>query len=219
MILRRQSLQRLSLLSLGLSLLCLGTSPAQAHSHRDHHGRRGPGLMAQLELSTQQTQELSAIREEFRERRRELRHKGELDKAQRRALVDRLRKDKRAKINALLTDEQKAKRDELRKARHDKRLNKRLEKMSRKLSLSDAQRGKLEALFRRAATQRRAIRQDENLEHAARKAKLQAHRAQVDIEISALLTPQQNEEFATFKAKRKKRKNRRRGRRGRRFDF
>lgn len=216
MISRRKPLQCLSLFTLGLGLLCLGASPATAHPHRGHHERRGPDLMTQLDLSPEQSQQISAIREVFREQRRELRHNAVLDKAKRRSRLKRLRKDKRAKINAVLSHEQKAKRSVLREAHREKRRSKRLEKMSRRLSLSEKQRGQLDAILRRAAPQGKEIRQDESLDREARKAKLKAHRKQVQSELLALLTPEQKEDFAKFKAKRKMRKAHRRGRR---FDF
>ena len=121
-----------AVLGLILSAALIGASPAQAHPGPGWHG--GPGLdvdakvedmTRQFDLTEAQQQQLRAVLAKTRQEQQ------------------RLRQENRAQIDAILTEEQKAKRDE----RQRRAVNRQVERLTDRLDLSDEQAGKLRALF------------------------------------------------------------------------
>lgn len=119
-------------LGLILSTVLIGATTAQARPGMGWHG--GPDMdvgskvehmTKQLDLTAEQQQQVRAILEKTRQEQL------------------RLRQENRAQIDALLTEEQKAKRAE----RQLKAVNRQVERMTDRLKLTSDQAGQIKALF------------------------------------------------------------------------
>lgn len=201
----------LSTVAITLGLLCMSATPALAkhkgHKHRKGHAR----ILAKLDLSAAQKQELKALRKSFRQQKQSIHQDESLSKAQKKEALFDLRKSKKSQLNALLTPAQKRKHRDLRDARREKKRSKRVAKLSKKLDLTPSQKLEVSEILERANRRGKGIHNQDNLSFQEHKAQIKNHRKSTRKELEAVLTQEQKEKFSAIKKKRRgkgKRKNR-----------
>ncbi|MBI3883809.1 MAG: hypothetical protein HY305_06270 [Sphingobacteriales bacterium] len=158
-----------------------------------HHHEHGKVIKA-LNLTEAQQQQLKANNESFREQMKALDKNEGITVKESRDRKEALVKDKKAKFEALLTPEQKAKLETFKKertAKHDSMSAKRLEKMKVTLSLSDKQVTALKAHKEATHAKLKAIKENEQLSRTERQAQIAAIREANKNSFKTILTPEQ----------------------------
>ena len=152
------------------------------HGHRGHHG--AGHIMRELNLSDAQRAELRTIRQEAHTEAERLRAQPASDarREQMRALHERTRE----RMHAVLTPEQRAEAQRLRREARAERVERRVTRMEERLELSPAQTNRVRAILRREAA-RRDSADGERPTREERRATRQSVRAEID----AVLTPAQ----------------------------
>lgn len=179
-----------------------------------HHGRHGPGhrgprmmrrIFSQLDLSDEQRRQLRQIHQEAREQGRALHESGD------REALHRHRRQVHERVEAVLTDEQRAQARELRRQAMDRFLDRRLERMSRHLSLTEQQQQQVRGIMRGAAQQRRALMEQARLDEEDPHEAMRALHERTQAQIRAVLDSEQRARFDEH-VQRRRRRHHRRGR-------
>ena len=119
------------------------------------------------------------------------------------------RKEHRAKVQNILTDEQKAQLEKSRQERNAKsqeRSNTRMEKMKTDLGLSDEQSAKLKSSREAMAEKMKALREDKSLNDENKKEQVKELRNKQKEEMKSILTEEQLKKFEEQKHQRSFRK-------------
>ncbi|GAO41515.1 hypothetical protein [Flavihumibacter petaseus] len=170
---------------IALALVIAGFQVAMAQdstiSKRPHHGHhpRGEYGLSQLHLTPEQRQQL-----------------------------DKLQKEHKEKMMAILTPEQKAKLEQQRKERANDRQKHRgasISKMKETLQLTDDQAAKMKSIREDHKKQAELIRANSTLAEGERLAQLKKLSADKRSEVNAMLTPEQQEKLKQFNDKHPKR--------------
>lgn len=160
-----------------------------------HHHKHQKGMMAkQLNFTDAQKIQAKSINEDFRKKMQDLNKQENITVKEQRDRKSAILKERKAKMDGLLTAEQKTKLAQLkadRKAKNEQHYAKRLEKMKTSLSLSDEQVSKLKA--QRIATIAKAekIKNNESLSREQKKEQMMALKAEIKEQHNKILTPEQ----------------------------
>jgi len=174
--------------------------------HEGHMGER-KDMMQDLNLSDAQKNQLRASREEYKIKMEQLKAQGltGTEFAERRKA---LAQEQKAKMQAILTAEQRAKiatqKNEIHhKGKHDGKHAEKGKMIKEKLSLSDDQAAKLKAQHSNLKSQKAAIKNDNTLSAEAKKEKMKALKGEAKSYTNNILTPEQIKKMETLKKEHK----------------
>lgn len=164
-------------------------------------GRKG-GFAKNLDLTDQQKADAKKINDEYNAKVKALKSNDKLTMGEYNKQMADLQKERKAKLEALLTPEQKAKAAEMKgnaQDKADKRQDKMIEKMKTNLDLSDDQVAKIKTIHQNFATKAKAIREDNNLSAEQKKEQLATLAKERKEAVNNVLTPEQKEKQKSFK--------------------
>jgi Spy/CpxP family protein refolding chaperone len=162
---------------------------------KGHHHKHQKGMMAkQLNFTDAQKAQAKTINEDTRKKMQELNKNESITVKEQRDRRAAILKERKTKMDGLLTAEQKTKMTQLkaeRKVKNEEGYAKRLDKMKTNLSLTDEQVAKLKN--QRAATMAKAekIKSNESLSREQKKAQMMALKTQAKEQHNKILTPEQ----------------------------
>lgn len=213
--LKKKIMKKILSLSLAIAVLAFSASAQvqrqgkfgqKGQMGQMHKGEGVKAMAKDLDLTDTQKQEMKKIHQDTQSKLEALRADktitvGEME-SRRKAILD----EQKAKMDALLTTEQKAKIEQRKtemKEKAGQMQEKRQEKMKEELGLSNDQAAKLKALNEKARNQVQAIKNDSKLTQEEKMAKLKALKETTDAERKTILTAEQNAKFETLRAERK----------------
>ena len=191
---------------IALLVLTVTTNAQDKMGKKGHHHKHQKGMMAkQLNFSEAQKNQAKSINEDSRKKMQELNKNENITVKEQRDRRATIQKERKTKMDGLLTAEQKAKQTQLRadhKAKKEAGYAKRLDKMKTNLNLSDEQVTKLKA--QRAATHAKAekIKNNESLSREQKKEQMMALKSEAKNQHKKIFTPEQ------FKKREEMKKNR-----------
>lgn len=194
---------------LALTALFAGAADAQARPGSHRHDRHGD-ILAQIELSETQSEQIDAIRQQTRELVRQVFQNDALSREEKHDAIKTIHRESKAAIQALLTDEQRAQIEQLKADRQAERIARKIQQLTDRLELNDDQVAAITLILNNAQQSKQAIR-DADIEREEKREQVQALKTQVKTDILALLTDEQAEVFNRMRTRRNHR-----GRRGRR---
>jgi Spy/CpxP family protein refolding chaperone len=217
-IFKKQTMKKLITLSLAFSALVF-TAAAQEQkkdnkNKTERHEGRGDrkGIMKDLNLTDVQKTQMKANREEFKTKMEQLKAQN-LPEAQYNERKKALHAEQKARMESMLTAEQKAKMAERRKnfegkegkfeGKNTGKQGKHFEKMKKELSLTDDQAVRLKAQNEALKIKREAIKNDQSLSKEAKKEKMMALRNEAKEQRKSILTADQIKKMEELKKDRK----------------
>lgn len=180
---------------IALLALTVTTNAQNKMGKQKHHQHHQKGMMAkQLNFSEAQKTQAKAINEDSRKKMQELNKNESITVKEQRDRKAAIQKERKTKMDGLLTAEQKAKQTQLKadhKAKKEAGYAKRLDKMKTNLNLSDEQVTKLKA--QRTATHAKAekIKNNESLSREQKKAQMMALKSEAKNQHDKIFTPEQ----------------------------
>lgn len=168
---------------------------AQHKTGKGKHQHHQQGMMAkELNLTEAQKTQAKVINEDTRKKMQELNKNESITVKEQRDRKDAIRKERKTKLDGLLTAEQKAKQTQLRvehKAKKEADYARHLDKLKTNLNLTDDQVSKLKA--QRSTTRAKAeqIKNNESLTREQKKAQMMALKAEAKDKNSKIFTPDQ----------------------------
>ena len=162
----------------------------QESGRKKHHGKE----LADLNLSEDQKTKFKALNEEHHKQISGLKKQDNITVKESREKMVAIHKDHRAKVQALLTPEQKnliEKKKEGRKGKMQEMGKARGEKMKKVLNLTDVQSAKLDENRKKMAEKMKAIHEDKSLTEEQMKEKSGALRKQQKEYMKSILTEEQ----------------------------
>jgi hypothetical protein len=162
--------------------------------------RRGDwgGERSHIRYSPEQRKQAMAINMEYRKKSTDLYKNDNLKLGEYKAQLLALQKDKKSKLQNLLTPEQKTKIAEQKK-RRDENMQvmaaARLERMKIKLNLTDQQAATIKSQEQNMRTQMRSIRENDNLMAYQKMEQMKSLAEKHKAEIKSVLTPEQQTQF------------------------
>ena len=180
---------------IALLALTVSVNAQNKMGKQKHHQHHQKGMMAkQLNFSEAQKTQAKAINEDSRKKMQELNKNESITVKEQRDRKAAIQKERKTKMDGLLTAEQKAKQTQLRadhKAKKEAGYAKRLDKMKTNLNLSDEQVTKLKA--QRTATHAKAekIKNNESLSREQKKAQMMALKSEAKDQHDKIFTPEQ----------------------------
>ena len=164
-------------------------------SKKGHHNKHQKGMMAkQLNFTDAQKAQVKTINEDSRKKMQELNRNEGITVKEQRDRKAAILKERKTKMDGLLTAEQKTKMTQLKaehKAKKDAGYAKRLDKMKTNLNLTDEQVTKLKA--QQAANRAKAeqIKNNESLSREQKKEQMMALKTQAKDQHNKIFTPEQ----------------------------
>jgi Spy/CpxP family protein refolding chaperone len=158
--------------------------------YKKHHGEE----MANLNLTEEQKTKFKSMNEDFRKQMEDLRKQDNITVRESREKMEALRKEHHAKVEALLTTEQKAQLEKNKQERGIKmqeRGKAHREKMKKELNLTDEQSAKLDASRKKMAEKMQSIRDDKSLTEEQVKEKSRELRKEQMQSMKSILTEEQ----------------------------
>ncbi len=166
----------------------------QEHEMKDQHHEGNMMKMKDLNITDAQKTQMKAIREDFKKQMDLLKQNQNMSMKEFNDRKEALQKDQKAKMEALLTPEQKEKMAQQKiqfEADRKTMLEKQMAEMKTKLSLTDDQVKKLNAQHEALEIKMKAIREDQSLNQESRKEKMTTLRKQSEEERNKVLTSEQ----------------------------
>ena len=196
-------MKKLVVLTLALSTI-LFTANAQHKREQKMGGKKQhhAQLAKQLILSDEQKKQAQAYKVALKQKMKELNKNESITVKEQRDRKDALRKEQKAKMQALLTPEQKTKMAELKAtkmAKKEEKFAKGLEKMKSKINLSDAQVMQLKSQRERIKANAKEIKDNESLSRTQRKEQLMALKAEAKTQKSNIFTADQIKQLDEMK--------------------
>jgi hypothetical protein len=196
-------MKKLVVLTLALSTI-LFTANAQHKREQKMGGKKQhhAQLAKQLNLSDEQKKQAQANKVALKQKMKELNKNESITVKEQRDRKDALRKEQKAKMQALLTPEQKTKMAELKAtkmAKKEEKFAKALEKMKSKINLSDAQVMQLKSQRERIKANAKEIKDNESLSRTQRKEQLMALKAESKTQKSNIFTADQIKQLDEMK--------------------
>lgn len=210
-------MKKLIALSLAFSALVFTATAQEQRLKKDktdkterHEGMKGGMGMKDLNLTEAQKTQMKASRVEYKAQMDQLKAQN-LPEAQFNERRKALHAAQKAKVESILTAEQKAKMAEQRKNHEGKGKfegknkdgGKNYDKMKEKLSLTDDQAAKLKAQRQAMKAQKDAIKNDQSLSKEAKKEKMMALKTDAKQQRNSILTAEQIKKMEEFKKDRK----------------
>ena len=196
-------MKKLVVLTLALSTI-LFTANAQHKREQKMGGKKQhhAQLAKQLNLSDEQKKQAQANKVALKQKMKELNKNESITVKEQRDRKDALRKEQKAKMQALLTPEQKTKMAELKAtkmAKKEEKFAKALEKIKSKINLSDAQVMQLKSQRERIKANAKEIKDNESLSRTQRKEQLMALKAESKTQKSNIFTADQIKQLDEMK--------------------
>ena len=169
---------------------------------RKHH--RGDEFNT-LNLTEDQKAKFKTLNEENRKQMSELKKNDNITVKEWRSKMDAQRKEHRAKVQNILTDEQKAQLEKSRQERAAMSLERsktRMEKMKTDLGLSDEQYAKLKSNREAMVEKKKALREDKSLNDESKKEQAKELRNKQKEDMKSILTEEQLKKFEEQKHQR-----------------
>ncbi|WP_107038596.1 hypothetical protein [Brumimicrobium mesophilum] len=141
----------------------------------------------ELELTDQQKMEFIALHKEKKELHKKLKDDASLDEAAKKTAIKEFRKEQKAKMAEILTDEQELKLKEMKKEGAHKGKG----DFAEKLDLTDQQKVQVEALHQEKKAAHKKLKEDANMDEAAKKAVMKQLRADQKAKMAEILTDEQ----------------------------
>ena len=166
---------------------------------KKHHG----DVHAKLNLTESQKTAMKANREEFRKKMDALKNQPGITLKDYNEGKARLEKERKEKMNALLTAEQKQQMADMRKAKMEKRKameNQRMEKMSKELSLTSDQVAKLKTQKEATHQKMKALHENDKLSREQKQDQAKLIREEAKKQREAILTAEQLQKMKDRKA-------------------
>lgn len=167
--------------------------PMMHERHNGHH--RMPGMMMQkLNLTEEQKTKFKAQHESFRKQMEELKKNDNITVKEWKGRMETLRKDNKAKLEGILTNEQKAQIEKMkaeRKAMHEIDAKARMDKMKIRLGLSDEQAEKMNKNREEMMAKMKALREDNKMDAEKKKEQMKELMKQQKEKMKSILTEEQ----------------------------
>jgi len=196
-------------LALGLIVMAAGihaqtNGSERAPMHRDHRGgHKNDGRLAEkLQFSDQQKQQLKEIKSNFHKQLAELKKNEDITVREYKSKMKSLHNDYRSQFQALLTEDQKAQLEKMKKDRAETaRINSkaRMDKMKVKLNLTDQQASQLAGMRADMSTKFKALQKDSTLNRESKREQMKALANQQKEQMKTILTPEQLNELQQMK--------------------
>jgi Spy/CpxP family protein refolding chaperone len=168
--------------------------------HRRHHR-----MAQQLNLSEQQKMQASLYKADFKKKMTELNSNEKITVKEQRDRKASLLKEKHAKMESLLTPEQKNKMAQLKadhKAKGEQHDAARMDKMKSKLQLTDTQVAQMKTQRESMMTKLKAIKENNSMDRTAKKEKLQSLKEEMKQENKKIFTEEQLKKMEEWKKER-----------------
>ena len=162
---------------------------------KGHHKHHQKGKMAkQLNFSEEQKSQAKTINADYRKKMQDLNKQDNISVKEMRSRKAAIQKEKKSKMDGLLTTDQKnkiaqAKAD--RKVKSEERSAKHMDKMKTRLSLSEEQDTKLKAQRSAMQTKAEKKKNNESLSREQKKEQMMALKAEAKEQHNKILTPEQ----------------------------
>lgn len=184
----------------GILVLAVATTQAQSADSTMHHryGMRRGFDRPQIHYTADQRTQMLAINKEYRQKREDLFKQDNLTLKQYKASLLTLEKEKKDKMAALLTPDQKNELAASRKRREENgqvREAAHLERLKLHLNLTDDQVAKIKTGNENLRSQGRAIHENDNLLPEQKREQMKALLAQRNDNYKSVLTPDQYTQF------------------------
>lgn len=192
--------------------LATGITTAQPPHHKkpipgkEGRGMHKPPFGQQLNLSDEQKEKAKEIGKDFHERMKALKSNDNITLGEYKKQVAALEKDRKTKMDALLTTEQKNKLSEFKKKAEENMQVKeaaRLERMKIDLNLTDEQSNKIKTMQQQLNTKIKSIRENETYSMEERKDKTQEAMMQHKEAVKNILSKEQQTKLENLKKERK----------------
>jgi len=173
--------------------------------HGKHHDKKAMALQ-QLNLSDDQKAQIKASNEEFKAKMKAAQGNENQTVKQLRDSRASLAKAHKAKMESILTTEQKGKLAELKtnaKKNHEERSAKHFDKMKKDLSLTDQQVATLKSNQETIKGKFKALHENDKLDRAAKKQQMMALRSEMKSNFDNVLTKEQKDKMQSLRAERK----------------
>lgn len=205
-------MKKVSILLIGCLFLVGGVFAQDETNQQDRKAKRQQ-IIDQLELTDDQQTELKKIKEENRNRIKELKADSTLTEDERKIAFKELRTERKEQVNEVLTDEQIAKLKEI-KQEHRKKNAKTPEeraqtitdKMVEKLELDTGQTEKVKALNFKVAKEISELKQNEDLTPEEKKESVKTVKGNHKSEMESILTEAQFSKYEKHLEERKQMK-------------
>ena len=173
---------------------------AKQGMHEAHHNKGM--MMKDMNFTDAQKAQLKANRQLYKTQMQELNKNENITVKEQRDRKQALRTEQKAKMQALLTPEQKNKMEESKAKMEDQRKEmgeKRMEMMKTKLGLNDDQVLKMKAQHEATHAQLKAIKQDQTLSRADKKEKMKAIKDEAMQQRKSILSTEQMKKMEDLK--------------------
>ena len=194
----------LILLAAGISLGVSAQEKKGMHRGKQQHHKQDRLMAHELNLSAGQKEQARQINADFRKKMADLSKNENITVKEFRDRKEALHRERKAKLDGLLTPDQKNRMAALKAGRKKEReahFSRKLERMKIDLQLSDAQVAKLQSHREATARKMQAIRENEKLSRTERKDQLMAAREEAKAEKRKILTPDQLKKMEEMKKK------------------
>jgi Spy/CpxP family protein refolding chaperone len=162
---------------------------------KGHHNKHQKGMMAkQLNFSEAQKTQAKAIHEDSRKKMQELNRNESITVKEQRDRKAAILKERKTKMDGLLTAEQKTKMTQLKaehKVKKEAGYAKRMDKMKTNLNLTDEQVTKLKAQQAANRSKAEQIKNNQSLSREQKKEQMMALKTQAKEQHNKILTPEQ----------------------------
>ena len=160
-----------------------------------HHQKHEKGMMAkQLNFSEAQKNQAKAINEDSRKKMQELNKNESITVKEQRDRKAAIAKERKTKMDGLLTADQKTKQTQLKaehKAKREAGYAKRMDKMKTNLNLTDDQVAKLKTQHSTMQAKAEKIKTNESLSREQKKEQMMALKAEAKEQHNKIFTPEQ----------------------------
>ena len=170
------------------------------HHHKGQHGM----IAKQLNFSEDQKKQAKTFNADFRKKMQELNKNESITVKEMRDRKQALHKEQKAKMDGLLTPEQKAKMVQLKadqKVKRDQHFAKHLDRMKTDLTLSDAQLAQLKTQREGTQSKMKAIRENEALSRQQKQEKMMALKTEAKEQRKKIFTADQLKKMEEMKKK------------------
>ncbi len=191
---------------MGLMALVILTVSASAQQKREmkgkHHMHQKMAMAQQLNFSEDQKKQAKLIKESFRKRMQELNKNEAITVKEFRDRKYAMHQEQKAKMQGLLTGEQKAKMEQMKadhKVKAQEHFAKRLEKMQTHLGLTDDQTSKMKTQREEMMMKMKSINEDTKMDRLAKKEKMAAIKSQMKEDHKKIFTADQLKKMEEMK--------------------
>jgi Spy/CpxP family protein refolding chaperone len=188
-------MKKLLIALMALGMISFSASAQEKRMMKGKHDQHHKMAMSQkLNFSEEQKKQLKLNKENYRKQLQELNKNENITVKESRDRKLALHKEQQAKMQSLLTPEQKTQMAQL-KAEHKQKAQQhyaaRMDKMKTKLNLSDDQVGKMKAQHETMGAKFKAIKEDDKLDRVAKQEKLAALKNQAKEDHKKIFTAEQ----------------------------